>query len=140
MLKIAAAVSFVASMSCQSTPCCTGQSVGVVRHPYREIEHSRDILTSADLLAHPSFRNGTLFDAIVGLRPEFLAANGPIANLPERPGVLLNGESRADVDVLRAISPSMVVSVRLVRPREAIVRYGQAYSAGAIIVTLNSVR
>jgi hypothetical protein len=127
--KATVAVIVVVALSCQS-------HTGVVRQSHRAADHSRDLLTTGDFLKHPTLRNGTLFDAIVGLRPEFLSITWSGPDQRVQPAVIVDGDNRGGVDALRSISTSTVASVRLVRPREAVVRYGPPYRTGAIVVTL----
>jgi hypothetical protein len=99
--------------------------------------HSRDVLTSRDLTAHPTLQNASLYDAIAALRPEYFsilssprARVAPISSL-----LIVDGAPRGGVDDLRSLNAAMIAEIRLVRPAESLVRYGKEYHAGAIVIT-----
>lgn len=133
------AVTFVAAgaLSCQSNGRARDYAGGSVRRLSRTAGHSRDMLTAAELVEHPTLVGGSLFDAIIGLRPEFLVMTQFGSNRLTRgqPTVIVDGSSRGGLDALRSINASAVASVSLVRPGDALVRYGQGYPAGVIVVT-----
>lgn len=109
---------------------------GVAFESGRANAHSRDVLTARELLSYPTLRRGTVYEVIAGLRPEYLTplrvdSHGTVVSTPL---VIVNGNPRGGLDALRAIGASTVAEVRLVRPTDALVRYGPEYRSGAIVV------
>jgi hypothetical protein len=99
--------------------------------------HSRDVLPRRELAAHPTLVSATAYDAIAGLRPEYLrpfaVAGG--RTLPSPPLVIVDGNVRGGPETLRSINVAMVAEIRFVRPADAPIRYGAEARSGAIVVT-----
>jgi hypothetical protein len=93
------------------------------------------MLAAQELRDHPTLTTGTLFDAVIGLRPEFLAGTRDMRASGDEPGVIVDGNAHGGVDALRSIPVQFVIEVRRLRPADAIIRYGRDYRNGAIIVT-----
>ena len=85
----------------------------------------------------PTLRNATLYEALLGLRPEYMT---PLASsgrglLAGTPVVIVDSSTRGSLQSLGSIQASTVSEVRFLRSADAVARYGSAFRAGAIVVT-----
>lgn len=117
----------------------TRVSFGPDGYNHLDTTHSRDLITAKDLSRHPTLGTATLFDALRGLRPEFLAVGydaGGSAISGAR--VIVDGSPRGGPEALRSIHVPYVREVRFVRGPDATIRFGAEYRWGAIIVTTDA--
>ena len=99
-----------------------------------------DVLTSAEMSTAHNVAVATLDDVLKQLRPTFLRpATARAAVIPSRtvqPSVFINGVFQGPIHVLREIPARAVAEVQYMRALDAMLRYGQDYSAGIILVWL----
>jgi hypothetical protein len=96
--------------------------------------YQSDVLTG-DQLART--RAGSVYEAVLRLRPAFLHARGPSSVLipgSAGPALWVDQSHVGDVRELRDMPIGDVVSIRLLRGWEAVTRYGSRFSNGVLVV------
>ena len=81
------------------------------------------------------------YDAVLKLRPDFFTVSGryrPAGQPAILPSVVLDQGPPEPIDVLRQIPAVGVVGIEFVERSAAQMRFGTAYSAGIIIVRVNT--
>ena len=80
---------------------------------------------------------GSAYDVIVTLRPNFLMSRGSTSLRPDDsrlPVVFLDGVEHGPISSLRAIPASNVGEIRLYRSWEATTQFGTGYMSGVIAI------
>jgi hypothetical protein len=95
---------------------------------------NRNVLGRAQLEATNA---STAYEAVQQLRPDFLrgrlvGSGNSVAN--ETPIVFVDGTRRGDIEQLRTIPTSMILSIHLISASDATTRWGTGYPAGVIEV------
>jgi hypothetical protein len=99
------------------------------------ITHDSDVLTGEQLART---RAGSVYDAVLRLRPAFFHSRGPTSLLvpgSEGPALWVDESHVGDIRELRDMPTRDVVSVRLLRGWEAVIRYGSRFSDGVLQVS-----
>ena len=96
----------------------------------------RDPITAADI---SRIRAASAYDAVVRLRAHFLGNRGvnsfmrPVQST--RPTVFVDGMEMGTIFELRTIPAGDVQEIRFLSGADAMIRYGDGYMAGVILVT-----
>jgi hypothetical protein len=95
------------------------------------------VLTARELVTYPTLRGSTLYDALMGLRPEYMTPHFSYRAgvLIGTPVVIMDGTARGGLESLRSIQSSIVSEVRFLRSSDVVVLYGSSFHTGAIVVT-----
>lgn len=103
-----------------------------------EAWRDRDVLTAAEVSRRLGATPGTAFQALRRLRPEFLQTTIVKGGLPTaaRPSLFVNGAQVDGLETLGTIDAAWIVDVRLVRPADAMRRYGADFANGIILLTM----
>lgn len=100
---------------------------------------SSDVISRAELEAAGSV---TAYDAVQRLRPRFLRDRGPVtlvnANARTRPVVFIDMTEYGEIESLRSLAASRLELVRYYPGQQAVTRFGSAYGAGVIQLTMRS--
>lgn len=94
-----------------------------------------NFITAEELSAHPAT---TLYEALRALRPAWMMRNRPTAVLPQNQGQLLvyvDGTRFGNLESLRQLTTSGVISIRFLSPSGAEARYGPGHLLGAIDIS-----
>jgi hypothetical protein len=96
-----------------------------------------DLLTAAQIAAEPGLVEGYALDAVRRLRPRFIELQSldGVKGTGQSPTVLVDGTLRGGLEVLRSIPAGDVVTIRFLRPIDAMQQRGPIYSSGLILVT-----
>lgn len=96
-----------------------------------------DVITRKELDAAGSV---TAYDAVQRLRPNFLRDRGPVTLLNAaartRPAVFIDMSEYGEVESLRNFPASHVEQVRFYPGHQAVTKFGSAYGAGVIQLTM----
>ena len=127
-LQLACVASVVTSILGCSSVAVEQQAVPVSRMA----AGSRDVITAESIP-----RSGSVEEAIMALRPEFLRAReGPKGSSDAaQPVAYLDGTLLVDVGMLRQIAASSIAEIRFLRPTEASARFRRSHPSGAIVLT-----
>jgi hypothetical protein len=94
-----------------------------------------------NLITADEIRGQTATDAyalVAKLRPQWLrghASNVDLAGRIDPVRAFLDGSPRGEAMELRAVHVSHVVEIRFIPSEEAVMRWGEGFSSGAIMVT-----
>ena len=127
------AVALAGCATSTGRPAAASARFGMVAHGSGLTISDGELLTSRD--ATSTLR------ALERLRPAYLQTLGSFVRLgevaPAPPVVFINGAYSGPIDVLQNLPVEHVVGIRLMRPMEAMQRYGSRLgSGGVILVTL----
>lgn len=104
-------------------------------HPGQVPKTESNLITRAELDA---VGTGTLYDAIVRLRPAFLRDRGPtsvmVGTAQTRAAVFYNDAEYGGIESLQRFQAMRVQEVRFYPGPEAVTRFGSGYGAGVIAV------
>jgi hypothetical protein len=96
----------------------------------------RDVLTAQELRSRRTLRGADAYEAISGLRPEYLRAGvvdgGQIS--VATPSVFVNDAFNGNIESLRSIPASLIEEAAFLRPAESRRRFGRDHAAGAILI------
>jgi len=91
---------------------------------------------AGELASYRRLRAATAYELLRDLRPEYLANKRGTAGAPtSAPIVIVNEVTRGGVELLQALPALLIAEVRLVRPRDAFIRYGADYRSGVVLIT-----
>ena len=96
-----------------------------------------NILTAAEI-ARGAASQGTAYDALRRLRPQFLQTRGQPESAGTEPSILvsIDGGSLTRVDALQSIAATMVREIRYLNASEALQRFGLLAQNGPVILVL----
>ena len=118
------------SLSLLAAVACAGGS-------HRQSTEGGNVIKRSELEAAGSV---TTYDAVQRLRPNFLRDRGPVsivnAGARARPAVFIDQTEYGELESLRTLPASRVEEVRFYGGAEAVTKFGSAYGAGVILLTM----
>lgn len=117
-------IGLAAILGCASNP----SEMGIPKSP-------STLLTASDIVTAKA-DNGSLYDAILRMRPNWLAAHGTMSSNPDSnpyATVFLDGQQYGSIDALRRIPAYHVASARYYDITQAGARFGIRAGMGGVI-------
>jgi hypothetical protein len=122
---------------CAASPPPSGLTLETTHGVVGDHASGINVLAASEI---DGLKTPTAYDAIVALRPRFLAVNQPrgVGRAAVPPSVVIEKGFPESLTVLKSIQASDIAEIRYLESWESTTKFGSEYTAGMILVRLRA--